>query len=113
MVLVAVIEKLWEVFNKTGFTLTIPDSQVYLDLQGSLIPLCSFQYSSTIQQPTSSSQLWANYHELTLNSSYCWEYSKMGLDSGFGITVICPEPCQRSPPQHGDDRALAGPFPHP
>ena len=25
-----------------------------------------------------------------LNSSYCREYTKMGLNSGFGISIICP-----------------------
>ena len=28
-------------------------------------------------------------NEVTLNSSFCWECRKMGLNSGLGIIVIC------------------------
>ena len=35
-------------------------------------------------------QIIASSSEVTRNSSYCWEYTKIGLKSGFGIIVICP-----------------------
>ena len=31
----------------------------------------------------------ASQHEGTLNSRCCWDYSKIGLHSIFGITIIC------------------------
>ena len=31
----------------------------------------------------------AGSNEVTLKSSYVWEYSKLGLNSEFGIIVIC------------------------
>ena len=34
-------------------------------------------------------QIMAKSNEVTLNTSHCWEYTKMGFNSGFGIIVIC------------------------
>ena len=39
----------------------------------------------------------ASSNEATLNSSYCWEYIKTGLKSGFGIILTCPVP---APPHY-------------
>ena len=29
--------------------------------------------------------------EVTFTSSHCWEYTKMGLTSGFGIMISCTD----------------------
>ena len=36
-----------------------------------------------------SGQSIASSNELTLNSSFCWEYTQTGLNSGFGARIIC------------------------
>ena len=33
----------------------------------------------------------ASSHEVTVKACGCWEYTKIGLSSGFGIFVICPD----------------------
>ena len=49
------------------------------------------------QQITDISTFWgspgqtiASSNEATLNFIYCWEYSKLGLHSGFGTFIFCP-----------------------
>ena len=37
-----------------------------------------------------SGQIIASSSEVALDSSDCWTYTKIGLNSGFGITIICP-----------------------
>ena len=32
----------------------------------------------------------ASSNKVPRNASYCWEYAKTGLNSGFGTVVICP-----------------------
>ena len=32
----------------------------------------------------------ANSNEVTLNSDCCWEYTRTGLNSGFGMKDFCP-----------------------
>ena len=41
-------------------------------------------------------QIMVSSKEVTMNSSYCWENTKTGLNSGSGIIVICPLPYESS-----------------
>ena len=34
-------------------------------------------------------QVAASSNEVTLSYSCCWEHTKIGFNSGFGITIIC------------------------
>ena len=37
-----------------------------------------------------SGQTTASSNEVTHNARYCWEYTPLGLHSGFSIHIICP-----------------------
>ena len=45
-----------------------------------------------LPQRLRSGQTIASSNGVTRHTSYCWEYTKMGLNSGFGIIAIsiCP-----------------------
>ena len=40
-----------------------------------------------------SGHMTASSNRVTFNSSYSWEHTKLGLNSGFGIVVVCPGLC--------------------
>ena len=42
------------------------------------------------KQESRAGQITEGSNEVTRISSYCWEYTKVGLNSGFGIILICP-----------------------
>ena len=38
----------------------------------------------------------ASSNRVSLNCSYCWEYTKAGLHSGVGIDIVCPSDVSRT-----------------